>query len=525
MKLFNVINKLEDGIRRGMVCRVKLGNPPVAKEDEDPEEEEGTWVNLEDLSAEERALVEELSDETSDSSESGSDSGSEEKDLDTPLRLIDLGAAAAAGGIIKTKKKDPAQLQRKPRPFGTVYDRSGEMWYKRPSKAEKGFSEVRVPPDAKEGKPWKEKAGKKILKLRYKNGKVQLFVSKKYKQVTEGTKKFPKGAAKFVKPGEKKPSKKGEKKPGKKVKGKKVAGKKVKGPRKRRPRHLRGDFWWSSAVRGPNKGKISLWTSRTNGAVTQANVKERRQYQKLALGGKLNAGNRTHPEFIANPNDPHRKRAGKVEIVKHKGFDSLTKESQVALKELWEKHTGKKFNPKDDLVEALIGYKYMIRKRHGKRTPDQVMRDFVDGIDSSQFETHEQFLTRKKYLQEMWNGKHGGRDAFEAMMRAIFFEEDEEITLSTPSGAGEIFKNFDNSLASLFKGSDEDSSATEEDSESDASEEGTSDEDEEDEDEGEDEELDVNDPILGENYRDESGNESHTHEQIMEDLRRAGYKG
>lgn len=375
MDLFKALNNLEESIRRGMKQSVKLNVPPPIQKKEESDEgsdDDYDWVDMDELNDAQREMVEDVSEDSSDvTSAESEEEEKEEEESGALIQGLGIMAAGAAGGVFKTEAIPEGQKKRHARPFGIPFDRKGVLWYKRPSKAAKGFSDVRVPKGMKEGDSWSRKTKDgKTVKFRFKDGKIQVGIHKKYKDIKAGMSPIDVGRRRAEgKPGERPPKEEG-----------------VSGPVGGAPKDLKvgqqfkdkqGNLW-----RKTKSGKLQLVRAakdvkkpeeRKKGEKREKPEKKEKKAKKVA---KLEDRLRKIAEQLGT-NDPRYKKM----YAKLKRASVDNGHGMLGNKDL------KKLLEQYDLLEEinglqeLAGFKKTLGARGRGRNPDQLKREFVKRMD------------------------------------------------------------------------------------------------------------------------------------------------
>jgi hypothetical protein len=218
-----------------------------------------------------------------------------------------------------------------------------------------------------------------------------------------------------------------------------------------RKRRSVGEFWWAKSGNRPG---MDLWTKREGGQIVRANNEEKKKYnaerKKRGLKGKV--------EIETGPEDEHKKRSALVKKIKEaKGLTKhMTKESQKEILETLLRNgviTEKQKKTLGKLITEHLGsFKLSLGKpSRWARTPDQVKRDFLDGMDRAKYKDLKEFNKVKERIEKM-----SVKD-FDAMMRSIEFDEDEDTLRDqygiqgTWKGAPKVGKSFDEALEDIIK--------------------------------------------------------------------------
>ena len=218
-------------------------------------------------------------------------------------------------------------------------------------------------------------------------------------------------------------------------------------PRKRRGV---GEFWWapSGFHEGAAAGRDSLWTKRKDGAIVRANREEQKKYRKL-VGEK---GVKDKKEYEVE--DEHKRRKAYVDKIKQaKGLsEHLTTEARAeilkSLKQAGFRLTEKEDKYLDRILDELCAYKLSLgQPSKWARKPDQVRRDFLDGMDPQNYKDMKEFNRTKQRFEKMSVAE------FDLALRAIMFDEDEDVLRSDYDiqGKWKAAKSFDDNLSDILK--------------------------------------------------------------------------
>lgn len=372
MTLFKSLNILEDCIRRRTVEKSgtdKMGIPQVLGTGERPE------ILSDSVKEEESSETEESMDECEKNSEL--------------MGAIGIFGAARKSGVPVSEPTPVEEDLEKARP--------------KPRQAKEEARRKRLKgPSPKERRQASARMAAKKQEERLATGK------KKKKAPAKKKKAAPK-----KKTTSKKPAAKDE------GKGASGAGSGQAGRTGKRKRRSVGEFWWAKSGNRPGQ---DLWTKRESGAIVRANPEERKKYmeerEKRGLKGKV--------EIETGPPDEHKKRSLEVKkIVEAEGVNEhMTEESK---KRVLEKLVaeGIATEKQKKLLKTMIDHLAAMKLSLGKpsrwaRTPNQVKRDFLDGMDRSKYKNLKEFNRVKERIEQM-----SVKD-FDAMMRSIEFEEDED---------------------------------------------------------------------------------------------------
>lgn len=383
MELFKTLNKIEDGIRRSKVEKSgteKMGVPHVM----------GAGDRSEILS--DTARSEKESVETEESEEKSSC----EKSLGLLGALNFMGAAKKGGVVLPFSENDlMGELEK------TVTDPRYKQ--KKPPKTPKG----KLTPTERQ----MQEVEAKRKKAEWKGAEPKPSAKKKTSaKKTSQKKKTSAKKTPTARKQRKSPPKKSASGPGSGQAGRT-------GKRKRRSV---GEFWWAKSGNRPG---MDLWTKRESGVIARANKEEKKKYNaerdKRGLEGKV--------EIETGPEDEHKKRSAMVRTIKKaKGLHRhMTNESWAnVLKAL--KAGGFSVSKKEEeFLRKFLDEAGSFKLSTGMpsrwaRKPDQVKRDFVDGMDPQNYRDLAEFNKAKKRIESM------SVEQFEAVLRAIVFDEDED---------------------------------------------------------------------------------------------------
>jgi len=214
-----------------------------------------------------------------------------------------------------------------------------------------------------------------------------------------------------------------------------------------RKRRTTGDFWW--AKDGNNPG-LALWTKRGPGSIVRATGKDKKEYSKkkkeMGLKGQADV----------DLESPHKKRSEYVKkLMEAPGLsDHMTKEARIKLKKsiiAAGLATEKDVKLLKHLMDQFGAMKLSLgESSRWARTPEQVKRDFLDGMNREKYKDLKEFNQAKERIEAM-----GVKD-FDAMMRSIEFDEDEDVLREqfgvegSWKGAGAA-KSFDEALEDILK--------------------------------------------------------------------------
>lgn len=395
MDFFKSLNTLEDGVRRGKLEKAgteKMGVPQV-------------------LGAGERPEI--LSDSAKEREESETDVESSEKceknsDLMGAIGFLSAAFSSRAVSGNPVEKRMPADQRAR------MQEQHPEM------RGEKK-------PKSARGAEWQAAAAEESKK---KEGKK----SKKSKKSSKKSSKKP----------SKKTSSAGD------VKGKSGSGSGQAGRTGSRKRRSVGEFWWAKSGNRPG---LDLWTKREGGSIVRANKEERKKYmaerKERGLEGKV--------DIETGPEDEHKKRSMEVKKIKETYglVDHLSKEDDLMLTEKIVAAglaTPKQKEKIRRIKETILAYKLSLGKpSRWARTPEQVKRDYVDGLDVNSFKDRKEFNRVKERIEKM------SIKDFDIMMRSIEFDEDEDVLREefgiqgSWKGAPKVKKSFDDALEDIIK--------------------------------------------------------------------------
>jgi hypothetical protein len=241
-----------------------------------------------------------------------------------------------------------------------------------------------------------------------------------------------------------------EKPKGAPTKGKSGAGSGQAGRTGKRKRRSVGEFWWAKSGNRPG---MDLWTKRDAGTIVRANAEEKKKYE----AERKKRGLEEHAEIETGPEDEHKKRTAYVRKIKEaKGLNKhLTKESRAevlkALKQAGFKITEKEEAFLDRFLDEACSFKLSTgMPSQWARKPDQVKRDFLDGMDPQNYRDLKEFNKAKKRIEAM------DISQFEAVFRSIMLDEDEDDLRSEYGIEGswkgvKPKKSFDEALGDIVK--------------------------------------------------------------------------
>lgn len=243
-------------------------------------------------------------------------------------------------------------------------------------------------------------------------------------------------------------------------------GRSTKGREKRQRRHP-GEIWWGKYGVGRKPETMVAWTKHEDSNIVRVK-KTDPEFKKLQESAKkgLKPGQSYLPPGVDAEHKRHAtmserfvgwRPSSHVKIIQSASSRGkrMTAESEAAVLQIL-KESGVKFSKEQiangfrkRFLDELAGHKMNLGKpSKWARTPAQVRRDFIEGMDASNYANRKEFDAARNRVNKM------SPEQFEAMQRAIALEDDEDgsfAAAAAPKGKAKVGKSFESQLEDILK--------------------------------------------------------------------------